>query len=303
MKSAYIQGNSAQGHTYSDISAITGWSYSKVNRCLSEGRRSFLASYESIESGAECERWLPVISALVDGEATPQQIIGLRPHLRNCSGCRATLKALQESSGPLSAVLPVPLIVMSASSGEHLWNLFLRTYEALTGGLHERAVHSVTKAQVVIEASVSGKVAAVAASAAAVAGGGYTTLETAVKHGPEGQPARTKLERIAARQAAPVADPAPPVGLPVVVPPPAPPPPPASAPEPVATQPKPDPPSQASEFDVESSRPASIDTQSAFDASSKPSSAPAVRKPRRSAEPSQSATEFSTESSTGEGGP
>lgn len=293
-----------QGHTYSDISAITGWSYSKVNRCLSEGRRSFLASYESIESGAECERWLPVISALVDGEATPQQIIGLRPHLRNCSGCRATLKALQESSGPLSAVLPVPLIVMSAGSGEHLWNLFLRTYEALTGGLHERAVHSVTKAQVVIETSVSGKVAAVAASAAAVAGGGYTTLETAVKHAPEGQPARTKLERTAAREAAPVADPAP-VAPPVVVPPPAlpPPPPPAPDPEPAADQPKPDPPSQASEFDVESSSAASTDTESEFNASSKPSSAPTVRKPRRPAGPSQSASEFSTESSTGEGGP
>ncbi|MDX6682842.1 MAG: hypothetical protein QOG94_2881, partial [Solirubrobacteraceae bacterium] len=27
----------AQGHSYSDIGAMTGWSYSKVNRCLTEG--------------------------------------------------------------------------------------------------------------------------------------------------------------------------------------------------------------------------------------------------------------------------
>ena len=29
----------AQGHSYSEIGAITGWSYTKVNRCVSEGRR------------------------------------------------------------------------------------------------------------------------------------------------------------------------------------------------------------------------------------------------------------------------
>ena len=32
---------------------------------------SFLEHYEGIESGEECERWLPVLSAMVDGEATP----------------------------------------------------------------------------------------------------------------------------------------------------------------------------------------------------------------------------------------
>ena len=32
----------AQGHSYNDIGAITGWSYTKVNRCLAEGRQSFL---------------------------------------------------------------------------------------------------------------------------------------------------------------------------------------------------------------------------------------------------------------------
>ncbi|HWC25184.1 MAG TPA: sigma-70 family RNA polymerase sigma factor, partial [Solirubrobacteraceae bacterium] len=72
----------AQGHSYNDIGVMTGWSYTKVNRCLTEGRRSFLARYAEIESGAECERWLPVISAMVDGEATREQMLDLRPHLR-----------------------------------------------------------------------------------------------------------------------------------------------------------------------------------------------------------------------------
>jgi RNA polymerase sigma factor (sigma-70 family) len=173
----------AQGHSYNDIGAITGWSYTKVNRCLTEGRRSFLARYAGIESGAECLRWTPVISAMVDGEATPEQIFELRPHLRNCPGCRATLKALHDSSAPLSAVLPVPLVVASNGGAEHISNLFMRSYEAIAGGVHERAVHSVTKAQAAIEAAAAGKVAAVAASAAAVAGGGYATVERTVGHG------------------------------------------------------------------------------------------------------------------------
>jgi len=171
----------AQGHSYNDIGAITGWSYTKVNRCLTEGRRNFLSRYAGIESGSECERWMPVISAMVDGEATPEQILELRPHLRNCPGCRATLKALHDTSTPLSAVLPIPLVVVAGGGGgEHVANAFMRAYEAVAGGFHERAVHSATKMQAALEAAAGGKVAAVAASAAAVAGGGYATVEHTV---------------------------------------------------------------------------------------------------------------------------
>ncbi len=171
----------AQGHSYSEIGAITGWSYTKVNRCLAEGRRSFLERYAGIESGDECERWMPVLCAMVDGEATPEQIAELRPHLRNCPGCRGRLKAMQGSCEPLAAVLPIPFAVIATSpSGESAANIMLRTYEALAGGLHERAVNGVTKAQAAIEAASAGKVAAVAASAAAVAGGGYASVERPV---------------------------------------------------------------------------------------------------------------------------
>ncbi|MEA2155601.1 MAG: hypothetical protein QOE11_1741 [Solirubrobacteraceae bacterium] len=172
----------AQGHSYNDIGAMTGWSYTKVNRCLTEGRRSFLERYAGIESGDECRRWMPVISAMVDGEATPEQILELRPHLRNCPGCRATLKALHDSSAPLSAVLPVPLAIVATGGAEHISGLVMRAYEAIAGGFHERAVYSVTKAQAAMEAAAAGKVAAVAASAAAVAGGGYATVERTVSH-------------------------------------------------------------------------------------------------------------------------
>jgi RNA polymerase sigma factor (sigma-70 family) len=73
----------AAGHSYAQIAESTGWTYTKVNRCIAEGRKSFLARYASIESGEECDRWAPVVSAMIDGEATPQQVIDARPHLRH----------------------------------------------------------------------------------------------------------------------------------------------------------------------------------------------------------------------------
>jgi RNA polymerase sigma factor (sigma-70 family) len=191
----------AQGHSYNEISALTGWSYTKVNRCVTEGRRSFLARYADIESGAECERWLPVISAMIDGEAKPEQLIDLRPHLRNCPGCRATLRALQDSSAPLAAVLPVPLAVVTAHTGDQVASLLTRLYEMIAGGLHDRAATSLTKVQAVVETTAAGKAAAIAGAAAAVASGGYATVERSmVEARVEGaKPASKKVQPVAHR--------------------------------------------------------------------------------------------------------
>jgi len=46
----------AEGHSYSDISRRMGWTYTKVNRCLTEGRRSFLERYAAIEAGGDAQR-------------------------------------------------------------------------------------------------------------------------------------------------------------------------------------------------------------------------------------------------------
>ena len=170
----------AEGHSYNEIAEITGWTYTKVNRCLSEGRRSFLSRYAIIESGAECERWLPVISAMVDGETTPDQLMELRPHLRNCASCRATLGALRGSSKPLSMVLPIPLLAVGAGRGEHLTHSLSRLFEMIAGGVHDRAAPAIIKAQALIEATTAGKAAAIAGAAAAVAGGGYATVERSI---------------------------------------------------------------------------------------------------------------------------
>lgn len=123
-------GLKALGHSYEEISKATGYSATKVNRCLTEGRKSFQERFEAIELGVECQRWQPVLSAMVSGEATAAQITDARPHLRNCAACKATLRGLQQSHRPLKAVLPVGLV----SLGAKLSGLLERLLPGVAGG-------------------------------------------------------------------------------------------------------------------------------------------------------------------------
>jgi hypothetical protein len=87
----------ANGLSYEEIGARNGWSYTKVNRAVTEGRRRFLRAYEGIESGAECERYEPIVEALSTGSATAAQVLRIRPHLRHCTACRAAVRDLHVS--------------------------------------------------------------------------------------------------------------------------------------------------------------------------------------------------------------
>ncbi len=169
----------AQGNSYDEIQEQTGWTRTKVNRCLYEGRRSFLERYAKIESGAECRRWEPLLSALVDGEATRDELVELRPHLRRCPSCRAVVRELHRSSAPLAVVFPGVAAAALVDHAEPAGHLFLRLYEATTTWLSERAASSFVRAQMLVDgASASAtKMTAVAASAAAVAGGGAVAME------------------------------------------------------------------------------------------------------------------------------
>src|SRR5688572_9903671 len=79
----------AQGLSYAEIGESLGWTYTKVNRCTTEGRARFLKVYAEIEAGEECDRFAPTLAALVGGTATADALLELRPHIRNCSSCRA----------------------------------------------------------------------------------------------------------------------------------------------------------------------------------------------------------------------
>jgi RNA polymerase sigma factor (sigma-70 family) len=204
----------AMGNSYQEICEATGWTYTKVNRCLAEGRKSFLARYAGIEAGEECRRWAPVLSAMVDGEATAEQVLALRPHLRNCAGCRAALRELRGSNVPLAALFPVGGVAVLAGDRGRLdgaGDLISRLWDALWGDLSDRAATAAFRAQSMAQAILPGKSMAVAGSVLALAGGGFaideavTTPPRAALHVPTVSAAADHVTRA---PAAPVARPA-----------------------------------------------------------------------------------------------
>src|SRR4051794_10742830 len=87
----------AEGLSYDEIGRRFGWTYTKVNRSIAEGRKRFLKVYSGIESGEACSAHEEVLDALVAGTATSAQLVSLRPHLRHCATCRATVRDLRFS--------------------------------------------------------------------------------------------------------------------------------------------------------------------------------------------------------------
>ena len=88
----------ADGSSYAEIGELTGWSYTKVNRCLAEGRGAVPAALRGDRlRGGVRGAGRRVLSAIVDGRRAPRTSSRVRPHLRHCTACRATLRALYET--------------------------------------------------------------------------------------------------------------------------------------------------------------------------------------------------------------
>jgi RNA polymerase sigma factor (sigma-70 family) len=177
----------ARGYSYREICEITGWTYTKVNRCLTEGRRAFLDRFADIEAGRECERWAGTLSALADGEASAGDLAGARPHLRHCAACRARLREFRAAPRAVAALTPAGAVLAGGDSGDAP-GLLARVHEAVVAGWHDRVLLSAHKFQAGVEAASAAKVAAVAASATALAGGGAAAL-TEVSDRPPTRPA------------------------------------------------------------------------------------------------------------------
>jgi RNA polymerase sigma factor (sigma-70 family) len=101
----------AHGYSYLEICRITGWTYTKVNRCLTEGRQSLRERLRDIEAGRQCRRWEPALSAAAEGRASAQELISLQLHLRGCGACRASLRA-----GRMARRAPAPLAARRAAA-------------------------------------------------------------------------------------------------------------------------------------------------------------------------------------------
>ncbi len=223
----------AAGLSYREISARLGWSATKTNRALTEGRAGFRRRYAELESGDACRDWSALIA---EGRGVSLAVRArLRAHLRGCAACRATARELHDTSAVLALVLPVALA--SAEAGDRasfvarVGETVGRSLDAVSGMVVERATGATVQLQAFAEAASAAKVAAVAASAVALTGGGVAVHE-ATRDEPLA-PAR------AAERTTPTAStPAPPPTTSVVstTPPPAtttaaPPPPPPPAPE------------------------------------------------------------------------
>jgi RNA polymerase sigma factor (sigma-70 family) len=190
----------AEGFSYKEIGARNGWTYTKVNRAVTEGRRALLQRLGAIESGAECARWLPLLSRLADGEASTADRAQLRPHLRACAGCRATLRELHDAPRAVAALLPPALALggLAARPGATV----ARHAEGLVHALLSRTTLGVARIQSALDALPGAKLAAVAASGAALAGGGFALSQTALA---PARPGPARVTTALARAAAPAA--------------------------------------------------------------------------------------------------
>jgi len=97
----------AEGYSYREIAEITGYSSTKVNRAIAEGRERFRHFLLRREGGARCNELAPLLSAFADEEAEAADVVTLREHLRTCPHCRATLRAYRAAPGAAAALLPI----------------------------------------------------------------------------------------------------------------------------------------------------------------------------------------------------
>jgi RNA polymerase sigma factor (sigma-70 family) len=96
----------AEGYSYAEIGSITGFSPTKINRVLAEGRERFRSLVSSSEDGSRCRELLPLLSAHCDGESSPAAATTVREHLRACGRCRATMRAYRAAPGIAAALAP-----------------------------------------------------------------------------------------------------------------------------------------------------------------------------------------------------
>ena len=226
----------AEGYTYNEICQLTGFSYTKVDRCLKEGRAAFAARVARIESGDECRRIAPVLSALADGEASSEDLAAARPHLRACLPCRAKLREYRAVPSRVGALMP-PVALAGGGGAGPLRSLA----ESVAAAVQDRVAALGDRAHQAAELASGQKAAAVAASAAALAGGSAARVEHLDESAAKAPSpaARTVPQKPAPEPAPPDVTPTPPPA-----PTPASPPAPAPAPAPRAPAPRPEPPNE-----------------------------------------------------------
>lgn len=120
----------AEGYSYAEIGAITGFSRTKVNRCLAEGRERFRRVVAGTDDGSRCAEMQPLLSRFCDREASAEEERAVREHLRACGRCRAVLRAYR--AAPAAAAALAPPLPRSPWERAHEWLVDL--WSRLGGG-------------------------------------------------------------------------------------------------------------------------------------------------------------------------
>lgn len=164
----------AQGMSYAEIGEHYGWSYTKVNRAVTEGRRAFVDHYAALERGEICTETGELVERFAAGELRPRQAVRVRAHLARCSACRTLLHAERGADRALHALLP-PAAAATPVAGGWLDDRLLAPLGHLLGRL-----------QPATEPLLSAKAGVAVASTIAIAGGGVAAeRELAERPAPE----------------------------------------------------------------------------------------------------------------------
>jgi RNA polymerase sigma factor (sigma-70 family) len=166
----------AEGYSYLEIGEITGFSSTKINRCLAEGRERFRRFLAGVEQGERCAEMAPLISAFCDGEAGGRTE-AVREHLRACPHCRATLRAYRAAPGAAAALAPTVPLGRSLLDRAH--DAFAGVASRFGGGGGEATVTSVATSGGTRSAGLAA-LAKVAAVCVGTAGGAAACVATGV---------------------------------------------------------------------------------------------------------------------------
>lgn len=192
----------AAGYSYAEIGEITGFTRTKVNRSLAEGRERFRRQLSRSEDGSRCTELGPLLSAYCDGEASAEDKAVVREHLRACAACRATMRAYRSTTAAVAALAPALPVPRS----------LLERAQELLAGLHSRlpgvgGSGESGLTQVAVAGGTRGAGAAALAKALAICagtvGGAAACVATGVAPAPLGlepeHTTRAKIERVSTR--------------------------------------------------------------------------------------------------------
>jgi RNA polymerase sigma factor (sigma-70 family) len=178
----------AEGYTYVEIGEITGFSQTKINRCLAEGRERFRSLLSRSEDGRRCEELHPLLSAFCDGEVGGSEAAALREYLHACAACRATLRAYR--AAPRAAAALAPTLPGAHSLLDRVHEAWAGLSSRLGGGAAESALSQAAAgggsrgAGIAALAKVAALCIGTAGGAAACVATGVLPAPLALEHSP-----------------------------------------------------------------------------------------------------------------------